>query len=66
MLSIPRTTVASALPATLPASYVGFFDHFSDPMKVAGFVVLVLQGVYTCVQIWRALKEKKNGRNDEN
>jgi len=49
----------AASPAVVPASYVVSYDFLTDPMKLTGFIVLILQGVLVGVKIWKELRSRK-------
>ena len=44
---------------TVPAGYLAFFDDFTDPMRIAGFLVLVLQGILITIKIRNETRRRK-------
>jgi len=64
MQDTSRTIIQSATPSAIPLSYLSFFDFFSDPMKIAGLIVLVLQGIYILIQIRKSLRSKNEPTNE--
>lgn len=57
-----RNIVQNAAPMGIPASYLGLYEHLDLAAKVGGFAVIVLQGVYIGVCIWKKLK---GGKKDD-
>jgi len=53
--------IKAGMPAWIPISYMAFFDSLADPMKLAGFLVLILQGIYILVKIRHTLRLGKDG-----
>lgn len=57
--------ISHAAPATVPSVYLGIVDFLSDPAKFAGFIVLVLQGIYIGIKIYKEWEGKNNDPIEE-
>lgn len=63
-LAIPRSIMASSAPVSVPATYLAFFDHMDAYAKLAGLVVIVLQGVLVALKIKKEMKGKSTSETD--
>lgn len=58
-MTIRRQLTESLTPMTIPVSYIGAYDILNDPQKLVGFIVLILQGVYIMVKIYKETRRDK-------
>lgn len=63
MMQLLKTGFINSVPMSVPASYIGFYEHLDMAAKVGGLTVIVLQGIYTAICIWKKWKGGKD--NDE-
>ena len=64
-MEIAKRIVEHAAPALPSSAYIGFFDQLNDPMKIAGLIVLLLQGIYTVVKIHYVIKTNHDDGESE-
>lgn len=57
-----KSVIQQAAPYSLPASYLTFYQNLDLAAKVGGLTVLVLQGIYTGICIYKKLK---GGKKDD-
>ena len=60
-----RTALTNATAGTWPALYISFLDILSDPMKIAGFVAILMQILLVAVKIHSELRLARGKKTRE-
>lgn len=60
-----KSLILNASAGTWPALYISFVDMLSDPMKIAGFVAILMQVLLVAIKIHNEFRIARGARTRE-